>query len=1068
MTRKHVAWGQVFLAIVALLALALGAMAQAPVGNISGVVTDPSSAVVPGATAKATSLASGATRTAATNDQGFFLISTLQPGEYKLTVEQPGFATFAVEPVIVEVGQTARIDVGLRVAEATQTVEVVAGGAVAVDTSRSTVGGVVNMARIDELPLNGRNFLDLARLEPGVEIRDGSAFDPTKTRYTGVSIGGRQGREARITIDGVDTVDEHVGTTTLNISQDAIREFQVSISGSDSSTGLGATGAVNVITRSGSNGLHGGAFAFGRGSNIAARTTLTGPKPDFDREQYGVRVGGPAVKDKLFWFGNFEKTRESSAISINTPYFPGITTYPAPFDETSNTVRADWHASQSNDFFFRWTRDDNSNFGGFGGVRLPSTGNVNTNTTNQFVWGLDSVLTTKLINSFRVGYTDFKNRIVRPPEGAQKLAVPGAENFRIITDDGLLTAGPDVNTPQSTFERFNQFRDDLTYSMGNHTWRFGGDITYRKVTVTNFVAGFPSFQQIASPASRNINDLLDSAVIQVVVGNKNGKRIPGTPDNSHRNTRVSGYAQDSWRMRPNFTLNYGVRYEVDTHPLNNDLNKPDLARTVLPRGIAPTPIDKNNLAPQLGFAWDPFNDHKTSIRAGAGIYYAMRISNLVTNERATLAPFNSGNDTITLQRGTSGVVDFNRDGKPDFDFTPALGVSLRTALPIINAGQAVYVAAPPASVPTLAITRTGTIISNDFSTPYSSQFNLGVQREMPLNSVLDVNFLYSRSVHDLERDVDASNLFIGNGPPITLGDGSAPDRQITVVKSDGFSRYRALTAKWDKRFSRHYQFTASYALARLETTIPDGLGLGGGALVNRNVKANFGPGSLDRTHRISFSGIAELPHGFRFSLLSAFFSPLPNTILVGSADLNGDGINGDPLPGTARGSLGRDVTSPTKLNSLIRQYNQSTGGKPLPRGGRAPFAIEAPDNLSFGQWFISQDIQLSKTFKIREKLSIELTAQVFNIFNISNLVGPDGGTATAFNGTLTTINSDGTGAPTGFRLGSDGSLLNAAGSRALAGIDRASGFAGFSAVRPSIPTGTGLPRAAQFGLRITF
>jgi hypothetical protein len=219
---------------------------------------------------------------------------------------------------------------------------------------------------------------------------------------------------------------------------------------------------------------------------------------------------------------------------------------------------------------------------------------------------------------------------------------------------------------------------------------------------------------------------------------------------------------------------------------------------------------------------------------------------------------------------------------------------------------------------------------------------------------------------------------------------------------------------------------------------------------------------------VSFSGIAELSHGFRVSLLSAFYSTVPNTILVGSADLNGDGINGDPLPGTGRGALNRDVSSPQKLNQLIRAYNQSTGGKPLPRGGRAPFLIEAPDNLRFGDWFISQDLQLSKTFKIKEKLSVEVTAQMFNIFNVSNLVGPDGGPPSPFNGTLTTINSDASGAPTGFRLGSDGSLLNAAGSRALLGVDRASGFAGFSAIRPSIPTGTGLPRAAQFGLRLTF
>jgi hypothetical protein len=1056
---------------LAALALSLLLPAQAPVGNIAGVVSDPSGAVVPNAKITATSSSTGGSRTVNSNEAGYYLIPTLQPGEYDLAIEAAGFGKFSAR-VIVAVGQTAAVNATMAVEAAVQTVEVNAAAAV-VDTAGSGVGGVVASRQIDELPLNGRNYLELAQLQPGVEIQAGVTFDPTKSRYSGISIGGRMGRESRITIDGIDAVDEHVGTTTLNLSQDAIREFQVSVSGADSSTGLGATGAVNVITRSGANEIHGNAFAFGRGSNLAARPSFAGAKPDFDREQYGGRLGGPAIKDKIFWFGNFEKTRESTAVGISTPYFPNLATFAAPFELTSNTLRADWHVTKQNDFFFRWSRDDNSNFGGFGGVRLPSTGNVNANTTNQFVLGLDTVFTTRLINSLRVGYTDFKNHVNRPPADAQALAIPGAENFRIITLDGLLTSGPDVNTPQSTFERFSQFRDDLTYSHGNHTLRFGGDIVYRKITVTNFVAGFPSFQQVEAPAVRTPQAILDSAVVQVVVGNKNGKRIPGTPDNSHRNTRLSGYVHDSWRMRPNFTLNYGVRYEADTHPLNNDLNKPDLAKTFLAGGTAPTPIDKNNFAPQVGFAWDPFKDHKTSIRAAAGIYYAMRISNLVTNERATLAPFNSGNDTITLTRGTSGVQDFNRDGKPDFDFTPALGVPLRQAIPIISAGQAVYVAAPQVDTPTLQITRTGLIIDNgDFSTPYSSQVNAGVQRELPGNSVIDVNFLYTRTVHEIVRDLDGSNFFIGNGPPIRLGDGSLPDRNITVVRSDGFSRYRALTAKWDKRLSHRYQLTASYALSRLETTIPDGLGLGTalsanqGPLINRNARANFGPGGLDRTHRLTVHGLVDLPGGFRVSMISTAYSGLPAPIVL-AADLNGDGITGDLLPGTRRGSLNREIDTPARLNQLIRDYNLSSGGKALPRGGQAPFAIEVPDGLRFGDSFISQDLQVSKIIKVKERLRVELTAQMFNIFNVSNLVGSGGSPGSEFNGTLTTV-AAANGAPAGFRLGTDGSLLNAQGNRALAGVDRASGFAGFSAIRPSIPTGTGLPRAAQFGMRISF
>ncbi len=336
------------------------------------------------------------------------------------------------------------------------------------------------------------------------------------------------------------------------------------------------------------------------------------------------------------------------------------------------------------------------------------------------------------------------------------------------------------------------------------------------------------------------------------------------------------------------------------------------------------PISKKNVAPHFGIAWDPSKDHKTAIRAGFGLYYAQEVSNLVTNERASLAPFNSGNDTITLTAGSSGFFDFSRGaGTSTFDFTPALTGTLKTALPIVAAGQAVYISAPPLTIPTLQVTGTGLVINNNLRTPYSMQYNAGVQRELPVDTVVDVNFIYSRSVHDFTRDIDGANIFPGNGAPITLGDGTKPTRQITIVNSDGFSRYRALTVRVDKRFSRHFQYTASYALSRFETTVPDGLGLGAGAVVNRNVKANFGPGSLDRTQRLVLSGVANLPGGFRASLISTWYSGLPASILVGSADLLGNGINGSLLPGTGRGSLGRDVDSVQKLNSLIVAYNQS-------------------------------------------------------------------------------------------------------------------------------------------------
>jgi hypothetical protein len=282
----------------------------------------------------------------------------------------------------------------------------------------------------------------------------------------------------------------------------------------------------------------------------------------------------------------------------------------------------------------------------------------------------------------------------------------------------------------------------------------------------------------------------------------------------------------------------------------------------------------------------------------------------------------------------------------------------------------------------------------------------------------------------------------------------------------------------NQRCSKRFQFTAAYTLSRIRSTAPDGLGLGGaanggaivGTLVNRNVQANYGVSPLDRTHRLVGNAIVELPLGLRVSLISTAYSGLSNSLIVGSADLRGDGVNGALLPGTTRGSLNRDVDSVEKLNQLIRNYNQSFGGKALPRAGqRAPYILELPANTRLGDSFVSQDLQLSKLVKVRERLQLEFTAQMFNVLNISNLVGPSGLPTAAFSGVLTTLAADGTGAPTGgFRMGGDGGLLNAAGGKALASVDRPTSFGSFGAVRPSIPTGTGLPRAAQFGVRFRF
>lgn len=1040
---------------------------QQPVGSLSGVVTDQAGSVLPNATITLTSLTTGLSRTLTSNAQGSFLAASLQAGPYKIKVTAEGFSSYEVDRLVVEVGQTPNLAVKMQVGGANESVQISGSDTSLVDTVSTSVGGVVSVKQIEQLPLNGRSYLELAKLQPGVEIQEGRAFDPTKTRYSGVSIGSRSGREARITIDGIDAVDEHVGTTTLNISQDSIQEFQVSTSSSDPSAGLSATGSINIVTKRGGNEIHGGAFGFARNNRISARPGLTSASPYFRREQFGGNVGGALLKDKLFGFANYERTQEKSVSGVSTSYFNNITSFRTPYTLNSVTGRADYHLSEKNDLLVRMSFDDNSNFGGFGGITLPSSGNFNKNRTYQYVAGLDTIVSPKLTNSFRAGLTSFKNKVTRPDADAQAFAVKGFENYRIATSDNQLISGPSTVTPQSTGEVFGQFRDDVTYFTNNHTLRVGADIVRYRARVFNFVFGFPSIA-VNAPTATDPALIANTTLRSFSIGNLKGIRIPGADDNSHRNTRSSVYAADSWRIRPNLTFSYGARYEIDSHPLNNDLNKPTVARTILPNGTAATPIDRNNVSPHIGIAYDPWKDGKTSFRAGAGIYYAQRISNQITNERSSLVGYNLGQTQITLQRGNDTRVDFNGDGVFDYDFAGAFSTTiggitrnatLAEAVSVISAGQALFAASPASSQISLDVLKTGNIISNDLETPYSQQFNVGVQRELPYNSVIDINLIYSRTLHEFQRDIDGANIYKfnqTNGLPLTLGDGTLATKEIGVLTSDGFSRYKALNIRMDKRFGSRFQTTASYAFSKLETTSADGLGLGGGPLVNRLNSGNLGVGPFDRRHRFVLNGIVELPRGFRFSGLSTIYSGVPANATV-AADINGDGIITDILPGTRRGSLNRSITSVQDLNTKIRAYNLATGGTMSPRGQVLPFLYEVPDSFTFGDSLVSQDFKLSYTRKVTEGVKLEAIAEVFNAFNISNLVGPGGLPSSGVNGAITTVAPVNT---LGIIRNTDGSLVNAA------GVRQTLGSAGLQ--RPSVVTGTGQPRSAQFGLRLVF
>ena len=418
------------LAIGMILLLSLGMFGQSTVGSgsIVGSVTDPSGAVLSGAKVTITNSATGQTLELTSNSAGAYASGALLPGTYKVQVSSKGFSSVS-STVTVQVGNTSTVNAKMTLGQETTTIEV-QGSAVQVNTEQPTVQGVLTANQIENLPVNGRNFLDLAQLEPGVQIQDGQNFDPTKAGYSSISFGGRFGRTARIEVDGVDVSDETVGTTTTDIPASAIQEFQISQSSLDMSSELTSSGAVNVTTKSGTNAIHGEAFGQFRDSSIGAAALPTPPgfTAPYQRSQYGGALGGPIVRDKLFFFADGERTIQHTAVlfrsllrSRDMPERFGC----LPRRRTARQV--DYQFGNNAHAFYRYTYFKNSLGATFGyGFSVYDNDDI----TRNHVVGLD-FNTGSFTHSLRFSYLKFQNQIVDATMGNSALPFNnvGAELF---------------------------------------------------------------------------------------------------------------------------------------------------------------------------------------------------------------------------------------------------------------------------------------------------------------------------------------------------------------------------------------------------------------------------------------------------------------------------------------------------------------------------------------------------------------------------------------------------------------------------------------------------------------
>jgi hypothetical protein len=698
-------------------------------GSIEGLITDSSGAIVPGAAVVIADRDSGFSKSVVTDKAGLYSVGPLAPGNYSVTVTAAGFSTLKVDTV-VRTGTATSGSFRLTVGSTNETVEVLA-SALQVNTDQAGVSDVITTAQIESLPVNGRNFLDLAQIEPGVILQAGSSFDPTKAGYSAISVGGVSGRTTRILLDGQDITDENVGTTLMNVSQGAIGDFQLNRSTQDASGEVTSTGQVLVSTRSGTNKYHGMAFynfqdyrALFANANTNGVTSTGAPlaAPYFQRNNYGGSVGGPVFHDKLFFFANAERIQQAALTpsNVGAAFLPTIgsvfPTIGTPYKLTYSTGRLDYNGPWQGHYFFRAAYNVDA------ATRNPSFYELYANRDNTygFAGGAD-FQRGHFTHSFRGSYEKFHNFIADSVANNSGIYDPAPGLTLSYT--GNIAFGPNGNVPQATYQSDKQLRYDGSWTTGRHLIRYGYSLN--RILGGGFFAADSLSPIVTITAGSQLNGTGATAANPSNFGCKGvvgGPACLGDPLNGYNTSaltignglggenefpgfglanggqfdwRQGAYIQDNWKVTPSLGVTAGLRWSVDTGRANQDL------APLLCSGIDPTSVSipsacgspsttifslfnanpayngkvnqpYANFAPQAGVTFAPGN-HKTVYRAGAGIFYENDVFNNAINVRAGLLKKAYGYATLT---GACSAYSLNM---PDGTIVNSVnGVSLNT------------------------------------------------------------------------------------------------------------------------------------------------------------------------------------------------------------------------------------------------------------------------------------------------------------------------------------------------------------------------------------------------------
>src|SRR5438128_3412743 len=694
------------LLIFAVMCAAVTTHGQAVTANLQGVVSDATGAVVSAATVTAANLETGEKRSVGSNAEGFYRFNLLPRGPYEVRAQKTGFAD-QILTLTLTVGDTVTANFALKVAGQAQRVEVTS-LASQVDTSSSQIEQPISQVQIADLPINDRNFQQLANLIPGAA--PSPSYDPTKRLYGGIVSGGATARSSGISVDGGNFNDNIVGGPVGLVPEDAIQEFQVITNQYSAEYGHSSGPFINVVTKSGSNTLHGSGFLLYRQKDLQANGFFERTKPDFNREQFGGAVGGPLIKDKTFGFYAIERNRQQKAQTIDTggvyPQFEG--SFAAPFRDLLMVGKLDHHFNPEETLSLRATFQRNTSREGlridpnllFGGPPAENAFQVATNENLSWQATQTSLLSTRTLNQFTVQFNRFINNL-KPTSLGINLRFPS------------VVFGGNSSTPQNVQQDRLQLRDDFSTQgswHGLHSLKFAVDLNPR-IKYNALFDLVPNTSFFFSVDDPGITCSSSTSCHTTLIQDPNSpvyfalRGIGSTKENGTTAWQMAYYIQDDWKISRRLTMNLGVRYEFESGFIDAGFHQPL-------EGVAPffDSLTRNNpklsFGPRIGFAYDPTGNGRTVIRGGYGIYYDS-------------TPWEIGYIDRTFN-GVQYFIDAFEPTQQDVN-----GPAFQGPLP------------PPG----------GFAVDGKVSQPYTHQWSGGIGQQLPWGIVLDASYVHILGIH---------------------------------------------------------------------------------------------------------------------------------------------------------------------------------------------------------------------------------------------------------------------------------------------------------------------------------